>query len=380
MKRVTDGKNIAVVGYDSTLKYFGGAPMAAPAFLGWCKELGYTADLYTFNGSGYTSDTCISMIWGAPYVPKPWAEFAAILNTYDMVYFSSPMSIGYKRKEQEFFVEKYRELTVPFVIHVHGEYDKRYYNMDMVREILEMGPCHGIVVVRKGYWDTPETFGDSPSYEFYPCTLPRYTMREDTEWPPSPNGISPEQKKNLLYAHRFASVKRPHHLAELTHSQEFLDAVGKVEAWGPTTGMFNMWERDQKFIQIAQWKRVNRYFNTFAWSHLSWLEHYRFFWDVSGSSRTRYEMNRLDLAGVEAVMAGCAPLVAKQFIPEDLKDICIPVDIDNTCDRSFLGVIEVINDNYVDYLEFIKPVLLDSKYSYEAVKDNVRQIIEGGTG
>lgn len=370
------GYRIASVGYDSRLKYFGGAPIAAVSFKRWAQECGYDCDLITFTGSGFPGDDCLSLMWGVEYQCHKWADFHTILNGYDLVYFSSPMGIMYKRKEQEFYVEKYDKLVVPFYINIHGEYDERYYDLDKVSHILGMYNCCGLVVVGFGYWDYLAKTVSKDVFEFYPCTLPDYALREHISLEHAQMFVPSRYRSGLLYAHRFASVKRPHHLAKLTYNERFTDRVGPITALGAATGMMQMWDRDNVWPIKPMWDRRNQYFNIFDTLRMDQLYgQYKYFWDVSGSSKTKYEMKRLDLAGVEAVSRGCFPLVNKAFCPDEILDISVLVDIerdniDEVCIR--LGE---INDNYAEYLDLLRYTVLGSSMSYDAVKAKVNKMI-----
>ena len=380
IKRINTKKRIASVGYDSRLKYFGGAPAAAIAFKRWAVECGYGCDLITFTGSGFAYDDSLSKIWDIEYQCKRWDDFGKVLNRYDMIYFSSPMGIAYKREEQGFYVEKYATLEKPFIINIHGEYDERYYDLDKVKQILSMDTCFGLAVVYDtGYWNHLVEDNDKPVFSFYPCTIPDYALKDiDTV---GDLFMAHPNRRGILYAHRFASVKRPHQLAKMTLDDSMMRRMdNNISVYGASTGMYLMWERDVIAPIGPIWNRHDCYHNIYDVKSMERLYgQHRYFWDVSGSSKTKYVMKRLNLSGVEALSRGCLPFINKDYCPDEIKDIAVLVDIDEDIDWSLVAArVDEIDNDYWAFLRLAKYTILNSSLSYDSVKTKVMKIIMEG--
>jgi hypothetical protein len=365
---------IASVGYDPRLKFIGGAPTAAVAFKRWCDELDHDAHLITFTGSGLPSDDDLLFLWGVEYEHHKWADFVDVLDDFDFVYFSSPMGIMYKRKEQQFYVEKYEQLSVPFAIHIHGEYDERYYDIDKVKDILSLGCCVALVVMYNGFWDHLAEPWGMPCLPFHPCTLPEYTIGAGRGIP-----IFENRKQGLLFAHRFSSVKRPKQLAEMTHVEPVMELLdNRVTAHGVASGQNLMWERDQVDPIDPKWDRRKQYHNIYDFERYSalLLDH-KHFWNVSGSVRTKYKLKRLDLTGFEAVSMGCIPWVNKDYCPDWLKKHAVLVDIEPPYNwERVYDQINYIEDRYTEYILELESAITNSDCSYYGVKDKVKEILK----
>jgi hypothetical protein len=363
---------IASVGYDSRLKYLGGAPTSAVSFKRWCDELNHEAHLVTFTGSGLPPDDDLLFIWGVEYEHYKWTDFGEVLNDFDFIYFSSPMGIMYKRKEQDFYVEKYAELEKPFVIHIHGEYDERYYDLDHVKHVLTMPMCKALVVMYNGFWDHLAAETDNPCLPFHPCTLPEYTIGGGRGIPILGD------RQGLLFAHRFASVKRAKQLAEMTHVEPIMDILdGKVTAHGVASGTYLMWERDKIDPLEPRWDRRKQYHNIYDFeNYLDLMVEHKYFWNVSGSDRTHYKLKRLDLTGFEAVSFGCIPWVNKDYCPEWLEGCCVLVDIVPPYNwEEVYEQLTYMEKNYEDILEQLEHQLSRSECSYRGVSHKVKEIL-----
>jgi hypothetical protein len=203
--------------------------------------------------------------------------------------------------------------------------------------------------------------------------LPEYTVSDEVGVP-AVNG-----RFGILFAHRFSSVKRPKQLAYMTHEPYIMRILkDKVTAHGVASGQNLMWERDRVDPIEPIWDRRKQYHNIYDFDRYSklMLDH-KYFWNVSGSSRTEYKLKRLDLTGFEAVFFGCIPWVNKDYCPDWIGECCVRVSIDEPYDWVCLeSELLRVEQDYESILEELRVRILDSDYSYYGVASQVEEILK----
>jgi hypothetical protein len=372
----TSYKKVASVAWNTRLKHIGGAPVSAMAFRDWMWELGIDSDVLSFTAMGkpYWSEKweegrCISH-YGSGHKIHKFDDFADVLNSYDFIFFSAPFPLGGKDMRdpamQAKYVDRYKKLKVPFTVMLHGDYDlDKYYEEDLLREILHMKNCKSLCVVEEGHWG----IGIKPEHGFYPCTLPGYLLKSDEFW-------SYKNRKSMLYTGRFSSVKNVRKLAMMAAMPEFPKALGSIDVYGKPNGLYieSMNNMVKKIGPDWNWKQ--EFYFVFDVPKMKDLYGgYKYYWNVAGSKKVVYEMSRFDLTGAEAVSCGCVPLLSPHSSRPEFESCCIYVDNLDPDWEDVLAQIEMAEARYPKQLSWMRDAIFDSGYDYNSVRNKIRKVL-----
>lgn len=236
------------IGFNNAAGDIGGAQIPAHAFNEWCKILGVDC---TFSTS--------------------------VKGECDWMFLSTPGPM----------VGKTEIPTVPFAMMIHAEFDYNLY--ESLHPLLDSPLCKLVVVIGLDYWKFPQK-----ELYWHPCTLPRYLIKEDTEF-------SLEKRKGLIYAARVSSWKGINKLAALSNYKKFYDAVDRtIDIFGGQSSDFD--------IEPGRYNWSSSRYSIMNGDMDDIFPRYKYFWDVSGSPKYKIKIPRLNLAAVEAMSFGCTPV------------------------------------------------------------------------
>jgi hypothetical protein len=292
---------LKIVNFNPDTNQIGGAQVPYYAFSQWCRILDITHML--------CSTSCV--------------------DDADWYFLPTPGSIE-KGKDTI-------KLDAPFAVMVHADLDRDLY--EHFDYYTQHAMCKLVVTVQNG-WDFPRMA------HWYPCTLPRYLIKEDTQFDNS-------NRFGLISASRISQWKGLNHLAALSLYKDFLANVDyRIDVYGE--GSFDMLP--------GNYERKGQY-STYNIDWIKTLRQYRYFWDGAYHKDMTPNYKRLNLSAVEGIGAGCIPVVMDNSTHPMARKFAV------TLSGGF-------PDNYEAAQERMKEVILNSPMSYEAVKSQVSRIID----
>lgn len=334
------------------------------AFQQWANLLGHQADQVGFTGRGRALKHWINPGNGMLNAFRQ-KDYFSVLNSYDAVYFSTAGIRPSRRKPPEFM--EFQHLTKPFIVGLHSEDDYVAYEPNL-RAMADHPKFRGIVV--NGIEALELVPIDTKKLLFFPCTLPAYLLKENTEWEPNPVG--------LLYAGRVINWRLLPILAEMTKCDEFMNEVqGTVEIRGVAPGMGGHVIEEKLATMQPRWDRVEGVFDVINVPETSAMyANRRFFWDVCRIDPNKQYYRRMNLVAVEAIGQGCIPIVSPAFAPGWTHEFAIAFDHRSETGRDLIPKLRAANDSFDTHRERMKEVILDSDWSYEGVKVQFRNLLE----
>jgi hypothetical protein len=357
---------LASVSFHWKKEEVGGAQLPAAAMTSWAKRLGVTADNLAFTKSGKPSKKFVQPMEGIRTFRS--RDFYDVVNSYDAVFFATPGAI----KGPDNYEHNFKRLTVPFVTMIHGEYDLGLYAVGGVDQIVHHSMCKALVVMGEDampVWE--EQLKPGRMLPFHPCTLPDLLLREDTQWPA-------EERSGLLYAARMTTVKHPAILAKLTRDDSFMavcDNTVDVHGIAPiyhieknVSSLNPQWNRFPGFYNLYDVQTVRQMFNRYA-----------FYWEVFGSRSHQWRFRRYNLSGIEAISAGCIPIVNPRYAPAPHKTLSFSASLDPFADWSVAEVVDqlkAIREHLPQVQARMRKVILNSWMSYEGVKKQAASVLD----
>jgi hypothetical protein len=329
---------IAAVSFHWAHEDIGGAQVPAVAFKQWCDIFGIKCDLL-----GFTNEYIDTMHLRPDFVYLDLEErFLSVINGYDAVYFCTPGPMNDEGSGRFDF----SGIKVPYVFHVHGEYDlSKMYNPFNVADLTNNVSCVGIATIdpRGAFWPFSK-----PMFPWHPCTLPAYL------WKPT-DPIIRNNGEGVIYAARIARSKNPYLFSWMAKRH-------------PHLGPFHMYGIRNKMgrtvIEIDE-SGIRRFPSlTNVYDVKGTMERnakHKFFFDVFGNDTLEIKMPRLNLSAVEALRSGCIPIVDMDVVPYNIH----PISLDY----------RRISEYREPDPELYRATILSSQYSYAAVEGQVAKIV-----
>jgi len=334
------------------------------AFQHWSYINGHKADQVGFTGRGKPLKNWINP--GAGMLKAfHQSDYFDVLNSYDAVYFSTAGIRPSKRRDPDFM--DFERLKVPFIVGIHDENDYAAYERHL-RAMAEHSKFRGFVVNGVEAIDLIPIA--APKFYWFPCTLPVYCLRDCTKWQESTHG--------LLYAGRVITWRLLPILAELTKADSFMQEVQwEVYIRGIAPGIGGNALNKKLDAMEPRWTKTDGPFNIFNASETKAMYGARrFFWDVGRTNLGKTYYRRLNLVAVEAIGQGCIPIVSPEFAPEWTHEFSILFDHRNWNLDDTVRKLKFINDQYDIRRARMREILLNSPWSFEAVKGQFVKILD----
>jgi hypothetical protein len=173
----------------------------------------------------------------------------------------------------------------------------------------------------------------------------------------------------------------------MTKNDEFIRQVqNRVEIRGVAPGQGGHNLEEQLGSIEPRWTRIPGYYDFLNSSVVRNLyANRRFFWEVGSVDRGKQYYRRLNLVAVEAMTHGVIPIIAPGFAPEwthefailfrDYRDLREATNDLSSATEDLINKLQAVNDNYDVRRARMREIVLNSHWSYEAVKVQFRKLL-----
>lgn len=360
---------IAIVSQDWKRTNCNGTQTSAVAFAHHAMMLGHDAQMVAFTKSGKASSDFV--VPGCELQTYSVYEAQRVLNRFEAIFFSS---VGRRPNKDTVELIQVADLHRPFVFMVHGEGDHVAYH-DGIETIADHACCRGVAVVSAEAADDLRL--NIPIKVFYPCTIPPYLLGPKNSW------VSSGETYGLVYAARIVNYKQPQVLAQLTRSDDFMEACqGVVELHGVPAGRSGAQLEDKCNSYGPRWSRRNGskpsgYYDIYDWMRVaSMFQNRRFYWDVFKVKGVEHYFRRWNLGAVEAARFGAIPIVNPRMAPEWSHSFSVLLDPNDWRAEDVISQMHEINQDIEHYRSLMRQRLLEGPYSRYAVQRQVESILD----
>jgi len=305
----------------------GGAQLPAASMTAWANRLGVPAHNIAFTKSGKPSKAFVQPTEGLNTFPT--REFYNVVNSYEAAFFATPGPA----KGPDNYDQYFKSLSIPFVVMIHGEYDLGLYSAGGVGQIVHHPMCQALLVMTEDSMPVWQRhLQPRRMLTFHPCTLPDLLLREDTEW-------NSGERRGLIYAARLTTVKHAPLLAELTCHDSFMAACDNTVDVHGVAPIFHI-EKNCEFPN-RRWQRFPGFYNVYdVESVRRMFASYIFYWEIFGARTHKWRFRRYNLSAVEAITAGCIPIVNPQYAPDHYRTLSFSPQLDPFGDWSVEDIVD----------------------------------------
>lgn len=319
----------------------GGAQTPAIAFYEWCLKLNQDCDLI-----GITENVNRGLVSEIKKFCSP-VKMPQILNEYDFIFFQTPPYPSHIDLS---------EIKKPFFCMMNGESEIKLYGKENIHNTFNHEMCRGLIAL------------GSQSEEI------NSLHENQINWfPPA----LPDSLTNKAYLDRgsiFLCASRVARNKNVILFNEVANKLMPLTEGAELHGRPSSKEMDRMVRKTLG--AVTYYDEAFNRDELFKKNRFGFIWGISGSLNHHIKMKRLALNCIEAFNYGIMPIVNENHLPKELKGAFINYEPYFMSTDSISHSMILYKNNIESWYERSRKIVEESSYSYQEVKEQVKNIIK----